>query len=374
MAARRAERARQRLAHALTLLSVVAPFIPAARANYSHVHRPASAVRLIVVHETEGSFGATVAWFRNPKARAAANSVVGRDGQIAHMVPDSEVAWHSGNGYVNAHSIGIEHEGYTNVDGTLTDAEYRASARLVATLTRRYGIPVDRGHLIGHDQVPDPFHRGEYGGWAHHTDPGAYWDWPRFMTYVRDYRAGLTPPPRPIDVTIPGLGLGQTVTGLVAWTAAPTGAVDHVDFLVDGVVRASVGAAPFTWGWDTALEQNGRHVLTARAVAVDGRSAISTVVVTSSTPPAPPPTVTLPPLPDPLGGVVQITPTLAGGPLDHVELWVDGTLTQTVAAAPWTLTWDTTMVAAGQHVLAVRAVGPRGRATAAITLVQVQQP
>jgi hypothetical protein len=353
------------------LLSVVAPFVPASPRNYSHAHRPASAVRLIVVHETEGSFAATVAWFRNPKARAAANYVVGRDGRIAHMVPDNEIAWHAGNGYVNAHSIGIEHEGLTNVDGTITDAEYRASAQLVATLTRRYRIPVDRGHIIGHDQVPDPFHRGEYGGFAHHTDPGVYWDWPRFLTYVRDYRAGHAPPPRPIDVTIPGLQLGQTVTGLVSWTAAATGEVDHVDFLVDGVVRATVAAAPYTWGWDTALEQNGRHVLTVRAVAPDGRSAISTVVVDSNTPPPAPPTVTLPALPEPLTGNVQITPTLAGGAVDHVELWIDGVLTQTATAAPWTLTWTATP---GQHTLAVRAVAPRGRATAAITLVQVPEP
>lgn len=358
---------------ALTLLSVVAPFIPAARTNYSHVHRPASAVRMIVIHETEGSFGATVAWFRNPKARAAANYVVGRDGRIAHMVPDDEIAWHAGNGYVNDHSIGIEHEGYTNVDGTLTDAEYRASARLVATLTKRYRIPVDRGHIIGHDQVPDPFHHGLFGGWAHHTDPGSYWDWPRFMTYVRDDRAGHPPPPRAIDVSIPELTLGETVTGLVSWTAAPTGDVDHVDFLVDGVVRASLDAAPYTWGWDTALEQNARHVLTARAVAPDGRSAISTVVVTSSTPPPPPPVVTLPLLPDVLAGVIQISPLLAGGPVDRVELWIDGAVVQTATAAPWTLTWDTSTVSPGPHTLAVRAVGAglRGQPAAAVSVVTV---
>src|SRR5581483_7078893 len=160
---------------------------------------------MIVIHETEGSFAATVAWFRNPRARAAANYVVGRDGRIAHMVPDDEIAWHAGNGYVNAHSLGIEHEGFTNVDGTLTDPEYRASAQLVASLTRRYRIPVDRRHIIGHDQVPDPFHAGRFGGWAHHTDPGAYFDWSRYLGYVRDYRAGREPPPRAVDVTIPGL-------------------------------------------------------------------------------------------------------------------------------------------------------------------------
>src|SRR5947209_17299416 len=104
---------------------------------------------MVAVHATEGSYGSTVSWFRNRRAHAAANYVVGRDGQIAHMVPNNEIAWHAGNGYVNAHSIGVEHEGYTRVDGTFTDAEYRASAQLVASLLRAYRIPADRGHAIG---------------------------------------------------------------------------------------------------------------------------------------------------------------------------------------------------------------------------------
>lgn len=360
---------------ALGLLSI-APIgvaqIGAAPSNYSHAHRPASAVRLVVVHVTEGSYAATVSWFRNPKARAAANYVVGRDGRIAHMVPDDEIAWHAGNGWVNAHSIGVENEGITAVDGTFTDAEYRASAQLVASLLRRYHLPADRAHVIGHNQVPDPFHRGEYGGWAHHTDPGPYWNWARYMTYVRDFLAGRTPPQPALDVTMPGLSLGETVAGLVDLTAVPAGEpVARVDFLVDGVVRASVAQAPYTWGWDTSLERNGRHVLTVRAVGLDGRTAIATVVVESSTPPAPPPQVTLPPLPDPLSGAVTIAPQLSGGPAARVELWIDGTVVQTATAPPWTLTWDTSTVAPGQHTLAVRVVGPRGRAAAAVTRVTV---
>jgi hypothetical protein len=352
-------------AAALTALSLVTPFVPASAANYSHHHRPASTVRLIVVHETEGSFAATVKWFRNPKARAAANYVVGRDGKVVHMVADSYVPWHAGNSYVNAHSIGVEHEGYTGVQGTLTDAEYRASARLVAGLLRRYRLPADRGHVIGHDEVPDPYHRGAYGGYSHHTDPGRYFDWPRYMAYVRDYAAGRTPPPRAVDVTLDGLSLDAAVTGVVPLAATPTGDVEHVDFLVDGVVRATVGA-PFTWDWDTSLETNGRHVLAVRA-----GSAVAAVTVTSSTPPAPPPTVELPELAEPLSGVVQLTPTLGGGPVAKVELWIDGVVVQTVDAEPWTLTWDTSTVGPGQHTLAIRAVGPRGRPAAAVAVVTV---
>ena len=346
--------------------------IPAAAANYSHHYRAASAVRLVVVHETEGSYSGTVSWFRNPRARAAANYVVSRDGRIAHMVPDDRVAWHAGNGYVNAHSIGVEHEGYTNVDGTVTDLEYRSSAQLVASLLKRYRLPADRGHVIGHSEVPDPFHRGLFGGWAHHTDPGTHWNWPRYMSYVRDYRAGRTPPPPAVDVTIPQLQLGEHVSGLVAWTAEATNAV-RVDFLVDGDVRARLDAEPYTWAWDTALERPGRHVLTARAITADGRSAIDSVVVLSATPPLPPPGVELPDLSAPLSGVVQIDPILDGR-VASLELWIDGAVVQTVTAAPYVFSWDTATVTPGQHTLAVRAVGPTGKARAAITLVQVTAP
>jgi N-acetyl-anhydromuramyl-L-alanine amidase AmpD len=316
----------RRVLPALVLLACAAPGTarafetPAAWSNYSHRFRSPAAVRLVVVHVTEGSFRGTVGWFRNPRAHASSNYVVGRNAELAHMVPDSRVAWHAGNSWVNYHSIGVEHEGYTRIDGTFTDAQYRASARLVAALLRRYRLPADRRHVIGHNEVPDPYHRGRYGGYAHHTDPGAYWDWRRYMGYVRAYRAGRSPPARRLDVSVPGLGLGQTVTGVVAWTAEARGEeVARVDFLVDGAVQASVDGAPYSYAWDTSLETNGRHVLTARAIGVDGASAISTVVVRSQTSPAPPPIVTLPELPV-VTGVLELQPRLSGGPVARVEL------------------------------------------------------
>lgn len=353
---------------ALTLLAVTP--IPAAWPNYSHRVMPPSSVRLVVVHETEGSYDATVAWFRNPRARVSAHYVVGRDGRIAHMVPNDRPAWQAGNSYVNAHAIGIENEGVVAVDGTVTDTEYRASAQLVASLLARYHLPADRRHVIGHNEVPDPYHRGQYGGYAHHTDPGAFWDWQRYMSYIRAYRAGRVPPPRAVDVTLPGLALGQTVTGVVPLTAEASRA-EHVDFLVDGVVRATVDAAPYEWDWDTSLETNGGHVLTVRAVDALGHSAIAAVTVTSNTPPAPPPTVTLPTLPDPLTGVVQLDPALTGR-VARLELWIDGAVVQTVTAAPYVFNWDTATVTPGQHVVAIRAVGPDGKARASIQLVTVQ--
>jgi N-acetyl-anhydromuramyl-L-alanine amidase AmpD len=360
---------------ALAALALVTPIpaaqIPAAWSNYSHHFRPASQVRVVVVHVTEGSYDGTISWFRNRHARAAANYVVARDGRIAHMVPNDRIAWHAGNSSVNYHSIGVEHEGYVAVDGTITDEEYRSSARLVASLLRRYDLPADRRHLIGHNEVPDPNHRGEYGGFAHHTDPGPHWDWSRYLQYVHAFRSGRTPAPRALDVSLSAPALGAHVTGVVPLAADVEGAPTRVDFLVDGVVRYTTSGLPYSYDWDTSLEQNGRHVLAARAVDASGRTAISATVVNSETLPAPPPVVTLPSLP-PLTGVVTIQPQLSGGPVARVELWIDGVLTQTATAEPWALTWDVSTVTPGQHVVAVRAVGPRGRATAAIVPVVIE--
>ena len=97
------------------------PFVPASPHNYAHTHRSAAAIRILVVHTIEGSYGGAISWFRNPRARASANFVVSRDGEVTQMVPTWAVAWHAGNGYVNAHSLGIEHEGFTNVRYTVTD-------------------------------------------------------------------------------------------------------------------------------------------------------------------------------------------------------------------------------------------------------------
>ena len=66
-----------------------------------------------------------------------------------------DVAWHAGNWYVNAKSIGMEHEGFlTEPDAWYTEAMYRSSARLVKYLADKYDIPLDRQHILGHDNVP----------------------------------------------------------------------------------------------------------------------------------------------------------------------------------------------------------------------------
>src|SRR5688500_15991412 len=154
-------------------------------ANHTASARGIKSVDRIVIHVTEGSFWGSVRWLRNSRSHGSSHYVISRGGDIVQLVSTSDVAWHAGNRWVNRHSIGIEHEGFTRRGG-FTRAQYEASAKLVAYLAARAGMPVDRRHVIGHDAVPHPSGHG-VGGIDPHTDPGKKWNWKRYMTLVRAY-------------------------------------------------------------------------------------------------------------------------------------------------------------------------------------------
>ncbi len=152
--------------------------------NYSDYSRTAADIDMVVIHLAEGSYSGTYAWFANCSAEASSQYVVrSSDGQITQMVKEEDVAWHAGNWDYNLRSIGIEHEGYVSDCSYFTDAMYAGSAALVVDIANRQGVPLDRSHIIGHDEVPDPDGSG-YGGSGHHTDPGSCWDWDYYMSLL----------------------------------------------------------------------------------------------------------------------------------------------------------------------------------------------
>jgi len=133
----------------------------------------------IVIHDTEASWDTTLKLVQDPTYVSWHYSLRSSDGHIAQHVATKDVAWHAGNWYVNGHSIGLEHEGFAAAGATwYTEALYRTSARLVGHLAAKYSIPLDRAHIIGHDQVP-----GTTPATVRrmHWDPGPYWDWQHYF-------------------------------------------------------------------------------------------------------------------------------------------------------------------------------------------------
>ncbi|MEV3988788.1 peptidoglycan recognition family protein [Streptomyces sp. NPDC049837] len=148
--------------------------------NHDKADRPASqSVDYIVVHDTEATWDVTLQLVQDPEYVSWHYSLRSSDGHIAQHVPLKDVGWHAGNWYVNAKSVGLEHEGFlVSPDAWYTEAMYRTSARLVRYLAKRYGVPLDRQHILGHDNVPGPTAATVRGM---HTDPGPYWDWAHYF-------------------------------------------------------------------------------------------------------------------------------------------------------------------------------------------------
>ncbi|MEU7176902.1 MULTISPECIES: N-acetylmuramoyl-L-alanine amidase [Streptomyces] len=151
--------------------------------NHDRADRPADLrVDTIVIHDTEGSWETTLKLIKDPTYVSWNYTVRSSDGLIAQHVPTRDVAWHAGNWYTNSHSVGIEHEGFlTAPDAWYTEAMYRTSARLVKYLSRKYDVPLDRQHILGHDNVPATSPSTVPGM---HTDPGPYWDWGHYFALL----------------------------------------------------------------------------------------------------------------------------------------------------------------------------------------------
>ncbi|GAB2932178.1 N-acetylmuramoyl-L-alanine amidase [Nonomuraea fastidiosa] len=150
--------------------------------NHDRLSRKRS-VDYIVIHDTEGGYQGIPSLIRNPKYVSWHYTIRSRDGHVAQHVATNDIAWHAGNWDVNTRSIGIEHEGYLAKGGTwYTEAMYRSSARLVRYLAAKYRIPLDRAHILGHDNVPGTTPATVAGM---HEDPGPYWDWAHYFELMK---------------------------------------------------------------------------------------------------------------------------------------------------------------------------------------------
>lgn len=124
--------------------------------------------------------------------------IIDREGTVYCCIPENRTAWHAGVGEwlgeekyknnLNRYSIGIElmaissyedmsiymtEEDYNALDPSLigyTDAQYAALQDLVADICRRQNIPMDRDHVIGHEEFS-----------THKNDPGELFDWSRII-------------------------------------------------------------------------------------------------------------------------------------------------------------------------------------------------
>ena len=154
----------------------------------------------IVIHITgAGQTPYIGSWFTREEANTSAHYMVDQNGAVIQFVREQDTAWHAMG--ANRRSIGIEHVAVQQGGATYgsthypytppTDAEYRASAELVAHLCQKYGLTPDRTTIIGHREA-DP-------GTSHSVCPDGAWDWDAYMALVEQ-----------CFVALASMGVGRT--------------------------------------------------------------------------------------------------------------------------------------------------------------------
>lgn len=255
-------------------------WIPAPATNYT-AGRGGERVRRIVIHQTDGTYEGSIAWFRTASSRASAHYLVrARDGEITQMVRETDTAWHARG--ANRTSIGIEHEYYPRLGIGHTDAQYRASASLVCEIARRHGLPIDRQHVVGHAEIPG----------ADRADPGPAWNWAHFIALARATcgfasssltTAGAGAPVGGGSVPAADLARGASGNAVLALqrSLVDAGALRHADLLGGpGIFGPLTEAAVIAFQRSNGLPQTGYYgPLTRVALAgVLKRSAPSAVL------------------------------------------------------------------------------------------------
>ena len=127
--------------------------------------RDGNPIKYICVHISAGTLSSMDNTFANPTSEVSANYGIGLNGEIHQYVDDDKVAWANGgvlnptaqivkdNLWVNQNkiSLSVENEGYDL--GKAPESQLNALVELIRTLATKYGIPLDRTHIIGHREV-----------------------------------------------------------------------------------------------------------------------------------------------------------------------------------------------------------------------------
>ncbi|MFD3943217.1 N-acetylmuramoyl-L-alanine amidase [Streptomyces sp. NPDC058579] len=244
--------------------------------NHDKANRPASqSIEYIVVHDTEATWDVTLKLVQDPTYVSWQYSLRSSDGHVAQHVPLKDVGWHAGNWFVNAKSVGLEHEGFlTAPDSWYTEAMYRSSARLVRHLAQRYDIPLDRQHVLGHDNVPGTVTSTIRGM---HTDPGPYWDWAHYFRLLdRPFTASAGSHARVVTIRPEYATHQPTYTGCVkaGEACAPhgSGAVRlHTAPAADAPLVKDIGLRPGGEDSTTGVNDTGARATTGQQHAVAER-------------------------------------------------------------------------------------------------------
>lgn len=120
-------------------------------------------IKGIVLHSMWGTQSGSIAWFKNPDAKASAHYCISKTGQIVQCVEDKDIAWHAGifdepiadwlKPNPNNVTIGIELEDERNSEWIYPQPQIDALKWLIERLCTMYDIPQDSSHILLHKNL-----------------------------------------------------------------------------------------------------------------------------------------------------------------------------------------------------------------------------
>jgi hypothetical protein len=176
------------------------PLDAACSRRFTAVHtsgtRPLSAIKLIVIHSTEGDTAAGAArWWTNPDSKGSGHLVVD-DHECYRALGNEVIPW--GAPGANTNGFHLEHAGFAawHRDKWLQHEQtIRRGAFKVAVHAQKFGVPIrllsaddlrrGRGGIVTHVTVSEVFH-------GDHTDPGSGFPLDVFMGFVEEFAQQLS--------------------------------------------------------------------------------------------------------------------------------------------------------------------------------------
>jgi Polysaccharide lyase/Bacterial Ig domain len=171
-----------------------------------------------------------------------------------------------------------------------------------------------------------------------------------------------TPTPAPSFGVTSSIKDGAVLSGGTQWSASPSGqTASAVAFSVDGKTIATDTTSPYGMSLDTTGLANGSHTFRVDATASDGTKASASAVATVSNVFSEPLSI-LQNLKEgqTVSGSISWAATTFERQVSKVEFSVDGQVVAGDAAAPYSISYDTTRVSNGTHAFAVKAYATDG--------------
>ena len=180
------------------------------------------------------------------------------------------------------------------------------------------------------------------------------------------------------DITAPVVSItapanGSTVSGTLNVTAAATDniSVTGVQFLLDGNNLGTEDlTSPYSVSWNTTTIANGSHILTARARDAAGNITVSGPinVTVNNDSEAPSISITSPTAGSTVSGTIDLTADANDNTgVIGVQFLVDGVNAGSEdVTAPYSFSWNTTLVTDGSHTVSAKARDAAGNTTTSI--------